>query len=151
MMNWRYITLEDVQQTHMMTLEYSGGGLAGARDLERLESVLMHIRNDDYYPTIEAKLTHLFFSVCKFHVFLDGNKRLAISLCAEMMIKNGFTFCAKSFLFRAENISYHVAAGRICKELLGDWMYEIIWEDGESESTQLRILEAISESDEKQC
>lgn len=144
-MEWRYITIEDVVQTHMMTLEYSGGGLAGDRELERLDSVLMHIRNNDYYPTIEAKLTHLFFSVCKFHVFLDGNKRLAISLCAQMMLINGFILCAKSFFIKAENVSYHVAAGSISKDLLGDWMYEIIWEQTESESVQLRIYEAISE------
>ena len=34
------------------------------------------------YPTFESKLTHLFFCVCKFHCFADGNKRLAITLSA---------------------------------------------------------------------
>jgi death on curing protein len=145
MMQWRYITIEDVVQTHKMTLEYSGGGIAGARELERIDSVLMHIQNDDYYPTIESKLTHLFFSVCKFHVFLDGNKRLAINLCAQMMLINGFTLCARSFFIKAENVSYHVAAGRISKELLGEWISEIIWEQVESESLQLKILIAISD------
>ncbi len=149
MMDWRYITIQEVEQTHKMTLEYSGGGLDGARALDLLDSVLAHIRNDEYYPAIEDKLTHLFFSVCKFHVFLDGNKRLAINLCTQMLLINGFTFCAKTFINRAENISYHVAAGCISKELLGDWIYEIIWEAEESESIRLRILEAISESDEK--
>lgn len=147
MMEWRYITIDEVLQTHGMTLEYSGGGLAGDREPERLDSVLMHIRNDDYYPTIEAKLTHLFFSICKFHAFIDGNKRLAINVCTQMLLINGFIYCAKTFINRAENISYHVASGRISKELLGDWITEIVWEDEESESMQLRIYQAILESE----
>ena len=40
------------------------------------------------YPTFESKLTHLFFCVCKFHCFADGNKRLAITLSAQFLLLN---------------------------------------------------------------
>lgn len=40
-----YITLEQAIATHALTIEKSGGGAYGA---------------DDYYPTFDAKLTHLF-------------------------------------------------------------------------------------------
>ena len=46
----------------------------------KLESVLCHIQNDDYYPTFLDKLLHLFYCSCKFHCFCDGNKRIAITL-----------------------------------------------------------------------
>ena len=57
-----YLTLDQVVETHQKTVEVSGGGLTGQLELGKLESVLQHIQNDDYYPTFEDKLTHLFFS-----------------------------------------------------------------------------------------
>lgn len=44
------------------------GGMSGTLDLGRLESVLTHIQNDDYYSTPEEKLTHLVFAVNKGHL-----------------------------------------------------------------------------------
>jgi len=47
------------------------GGMHGINNLGLLESPLEHIQNDDYYPTIEEKLTHLVFSIIKSHAFSD--------------------------------------------------------------------------------
>ncbi len=139
-----YISIEQAIETHRKTVEVSGGGATGALNLGQLKSVLEHIRNDDYYPTIEAKLTHLFFSANKFHCFEDGNKRIAISLGAQFLLLNGFLFAATRFMHEMENISYHVAAGKIQKELLAKIIVELINEDELSESTKLAIVEAIS-------
>ncbi|MBN1869221.1 MAG: Fic family protein, partial [Candidatus Omnitrophica bacterium] len=76
-----YLTLEQAVKVHYKTVEISGGGAFGHLELGKLDSVLQHIQNDDYYPRFEDKLTHLFFSACKFHCFQDGNKRIAITLC----------------------------------------------------------------------
>lgn len=84
----------------------------------RLDSVLQNIQNDDYYPTFVDKLTHLFFCTCEFHCFVDGNKRLAITLCAHFLLLNGYMAVAKRFFEVTENVSYHVAAGNINKDLL---------------------------------
>jgi death on curing protein len=139
-----YPTLEQAIAIHAKTVELSGGGSHGALDTGRLESVLCHIQNDDYYPTFEAKLTHLFFSVNKFHCFQDGNKRIAISLSAQMLLLNGYLNCTSHFLREMENISYHVAAGRIDKELLKDIIHAVLYEELDTdESLKLRILEAI--------
>ena len=43
----------------------NSGGLSGVKDVGLLKSVLQHIQNDDYYPTFDAKLTHLIFGVNK--------------------------------------------------------------------------------------
>jgi death-on-curing protein len=72
-----YLTIEQALDTHQKTVEVSGGGTLEHLDIGKLESVLEHIQNDDYYPSLEDKLTHLFYSANKFHCFADGNKRIA--------------------------------------------------------------------------
>ena len=140
-MPYRYISLEDAIATHDLTVEKSGGGAMGHLDVEKLGAVLEHIQNDDYYPTFDAKLTHLFHSACMFHCFEDGNKRIAINLCAQMLLINGYML---DFIRKAENISYHVAAGKIDKELLGEWIAAVLEGDEDDESLQLKILNAIT-------
>lgn len=139
-----YLTLEQAIAIHEKTVEVSGGGALGHLDLGLLEGVLQHIQNDDYYPTFEEKLTHLFFSACKFHVFQDGNKRIAITLCAQMLLFNGYLYCTSSFIREMENISYHVAASSIDRELLADLISATLSEDTDSEELKLRLLIAIS-------
>jgi len=146
-MAWVYLSLEQVIEVHSKTLDVSGGGLPGHYDLGKLHSVLQNIQNDSYYPTLEAKLTHLFFCACKFHGFVDGNKRIAISLCVDMLNKNGYLRSLLGFIREAENISYHVAAGNISKELLGEWMNAILRGEEDDESLKLKILNAISGDD----
>ena len=139
-----YITLEQAKNIHAKTIQYSGGGTLGHFDLGRLESVLMHIQNDDYYPTFVDKITHLFSCTCEFHCFQDGNKRLAITLSAYFLLLNGYMAVAKDFFAITENISYQVAAGRIRKELLHRIMTAIM--DGTYETDEelkLEILNAI--------
>jgi death-on-curing protein len=139
-----YLTLEMAIATHAKTVEVSGGGAQGALELGKLESVLEHIQNDDYYPTLEEKLTHLFFSACKFHCFQDGNKRIAITLCAHMLLINGYMYCAGSFLREMENVSYHVAAGNIDRDLLQEIITAHLAEDSDNEELKLKIWHAIS-------
>ncbi|MBK7956289.1 MAG: type II toxin-antitoxin system death-on-curing family toxin [Candidatus Accumulibacter sp.] len=138
-----YLTLEQAIDVHRKTVDVSGGGALGHLELGTLEGVLAHIQNDDYYPTFEEKLTHLFFSACKFHCFQDGNKRIAITLCAQMLLLNGYLYCASSFLREMENISYHVAAGNIDKALLHDLITAHLAEESDDESLKLRVLNAI--------
>lgn len=143
-----YITLEQAVSTHGLTIEKSGGGTYGALELDKLDAVLAHIQNDDYYPTFDAKLTHLFHSACKFHCFQDGNKgRIAITLCTQMLLFNGYLGSVKAFILEAENISYHVASGAISKELLGEWMLAILTGEEDDESLKLSIFNAIAQSD----
>jgi death-on-curing protein len=139
-----YLTLEQAIDIHAKTVEVSGGGTLGHLELGKLDSVLQNIQNDDYYPTFEEKLTHLFFSACKFHCFQDGNKRIAITLSAQMLLFNGYMYCVSSFLREMENISYHVAAGNIDKELLLEVITAHLMEEEDNESLKLKILNAIS-------
>lgn len=140
-----YITVEQAKETHAKTIEYSGGGVYEHFDLGRLESVLQNIQNDDYYPTFVDKITHLFYCTCEFHCFADGNKRLAITLSAQFLLMNGYLAIAKDFFEVMENISYHVAAGKIDKELLHDIMTAIMDNTyNTDEELKLRIYNSIS-------
>ena len=140
-----YLTIEQAIETHAKTVEVSGGGgVLGHLDLGKLDSVLQHIQNNDYYPAFEDKLTHLFFSACKFHCFQDGNKRIAIALAAQILLLNGYLYCVSSFLREMENISYHVAAGRIDKDLLKEIITAHLVQESDSEALKLKILNAIS-------
>ena len=139
-----YITIDQAIEIHKKTITYSGGGTYEHFDVGRLESVLEHIQNDTYYPTFAEKITHLFFSTCKFHCFADGNKRLAITLSAQFLLLNGYMATAKNFFNIMENISYQVAANKIDKELLLRIMIAVL--DGtydNDEELKLDIFNAI--------
>lgn len=139
-----YIDAEKAKDIHLLTIKHSGGGAEGILDFGKIESVLTHIQNDDYYPTFVDKLTHLFFCVCKFHSFEDGNKRLAITLSVQFLLINGYLAVAQTFFRETENISYYVAAGLIDKDLLHDIIESIMQGNfDENEEIKLKYYTAI--------
>jgi death-on-curing protein len=139
-----YLNENQVVEIHRKTVEVSGGGALGVLRINDLFGVLEHLKNDDYYPSFSEKIAHLFFCACKFHGFQDGNKRIAITLCTQMLLLNGYLFCASSFISEMENISYHVAAGKIDKCLLNEIMDAAIHGELDEEQLKLKILDAIS-------
>jgi len=141
-----YITREQAEITHLKTVELSGGGSTDIINIGYLDSVLDHIQNDDYYSTFEEKLTHLVWSINKNHCFSDGNKRLSITLGVQFLTINGYLYCVGRFLRDMENISYHLAAGRIDKDLLQRIIKSFL--DGENdfnEALKLEIFTIISD------
>ena len=113
-----YIPFEQAKEVHRRTVEKSGGGSYDAINIGYLDMVLEHIQNDMYYPQFIDKLTHLIWSINKNHAFSDGNKRLSITLALQFLSLNGYLYCIQRFLYEMENISYHLAAGSVDKELL---------------------------------
>jgi death on curing protein len=128
---------------HDEIIEKSGGG-KGILNLGLIESVLGHLQNDVYYPNIEDKITHLFYSVNKNHAFNDGNKRSSIALSAYFLELNGFGFRVNPFIIEMENIAVDVADNRIDKKLLSEIIYSLIYEEDFSEILKLKIIEAKS-------
>ncbi|MEI6767287.1 MAG: type II toxin-antitoxin system death-on-curing family toxin [Bacteroidota bacterium] len=136
--------IDEVVSLHVKTIEISGGGTTGIIELNSLIAALDHIQNDDYYPTFEEKLTHLFFVANKSHCFQDGNKRIAITLGSIFLLKNGYINAARDFLYRMEIISYHVAANNIDKAFLLEIITSIIQDRDFSEELKLKIAAAIT-------
>ena len=85
---------------------------------DKLDSVLEHIKNDLYYPTVCEKLVHLIYSINKIHSFCDGNKRSSLMLGAYFLKLNGYEYCLEKFIIEMENIVVWVAESKIPKELL---------------------------------
>jgi death-on-curing protein len=139
-----YISKEQAEHTHLKTIAYSGGGNTSKLNIGYLESALEHIQNDDYYPTFEEKLVHLIWSINRNHAFSDGNKRLSITLGIQFLSLNGYLFCIERFLHEMENISYHLAAGRIDKELLTEIIHSFLENENDlCEELKLKLLLAI--------
>lgn len=141
-----YISKEQAEHTHKKTIEYSGGGDYSILNIGYLYSALDLIHNDDYYPSFEAKLVHLIWSINRNHAYSDGNKRLSITLGVQFLSINGYLFCIERFLHEMENISYHLAAGRIEKDLLTELIHSFLEnEEDFCEELKLRLLIAIDD------
>lgn len=135
-----YFDIQHAIKVHDWIIDTSGG-LHGVKDLGLLESPLEHIQNDLYYPLFEDKLTHLIFSINKFHAFSDGNKRSSLALGAYFLEINGYDYCIKRFMEEMENIVVWLAEGRFDKELLKQILISIIYEEEYSEELKLKIWE----------
>lgn len=142
-----YLDLEKAKLIHSATIKVSGGGVEGIINIGSLESVLCFIQNDDYYPAFETKLIHLIYSVNKNHSFLDGNKRLSIALGIEFLLINGYYRYISKFIQEMENISYHLAAGKISEDLLAKIINSILYNIDFSESLKLEIYNAMVENE----
>lgn len=137
-----YFDARHAVDVHDWIIEHSGG-LPGLKDLGRLESVLQHIQNDDYYPAFDAKLTHLIFAINKFHAFNDGNKRSSLTLGAYFLSLNGYDYCVPQFVVQMENIVVAVAEGKVNKELLQRLVISLIEDDDFPEDLKLELLASL--------
>jgi len=138
-----YFDLQHAIDTHDQILKISGGR-PGILDKGRLDSILEHVQNDQYYPSIVEKLTHLVFQVNKGHCFNDGNKRTSIALGAFFLIINGLAHLADHFIIQMENIAVSVADNLISRELLEEIIQSLLTESDFNESLKLKIIEAIN-------
>ena len=141
-----YFSIEKVIEIHALAMQVSGDDVQGSNPdaLGLLESALHHVQNDDYYPTLADKLTHLFFSGCKSHAFVEGNKRMALSLSAEFLRGNGFDPVVTKFMRDMENVVVCVADNKIDKVFLGQIIGNFLL-GNEDEAIKLRILEAVEQ------
>lgn len=133
----KYIDYEEALNVYHKMIDASDGGFEGVRDEGGILATLDFIQNDLYYPTFADKLTYLVFRFCSGHYFNDGNKRIALTLGAYFLHKNGYNWHAVIFMRQLESIVYHVAASNIDKDLLSRIMAAFI--DGIDYDEELKI------------
>ncbi len=138
-----YFDIKHALREHDKLLKLDGG-LSGEPNIGLLESPLIHIQNNDYYPNFEDKLTHLVYCVVKDHPFNDANKRSGLILGGYFLEINGYDYCVNKFFKEMENIEVSLAQGDINKELLQKIITSIIFETEFPESLKLEIIDAIS-------
>ena len=110
-----YFLVEELIEIHDSIVE-NLWWLKWIKDKQQLESILQHIQNDNYYPSIVDKSVHLFFWIIKFHCFNDGNKRSAI-MSTKYFLENNWIFI-EDFSTKLEDIAVWVAKWNLNKEYL---------------------------------
>jgi death on curing protein len=83
-----YPTLEDVLAIHAALIERFGGSL-GVREQSGIESALARPQSG-YYPDLIQEAAALWESLSQNHPFVDGNKRVAITVTAAFLRANGY-------------------------------------------------------------
>ena len=83
-----YPVFDEVVESHDRLIDRFGGSL-GLRDRGALESALARPRSG-YYNDLIEEAAALWESLSQNHPFLDGNKRVAITVTAAFLALNGF-------------------------------------------------------------
>lgn len=116
-----YLSLDVVLAIHDDMIERYGGS-HGIRDLGFIQSALARPQasfgGEDLYPTIFDKAAALFHSLIFNHAFVDGNKRITITMTARFLYVNGYELEAEKkefvdFPLRVEN--KHLSLEEIAK------------------------------------
>ena len=141
----KYIDYAEALVIYNRTIDASGGGLNGVKDEGGIRKVLDFVQNDLYYPTFVEKLTYLVFGLCTGHYFEDSNKRVALTIGMCFLVHNGYYWHAYGFMQCMEAIIYHVAAGRIDKELLQRIIACFMANEDYPEDLKLEIIHVIDD------
>lgn len=89
------------------------------RDSSDLYSIVEFMKNDLYYETFEEKLTYLFYSINKNHIFKDWNKRSSLYFSAYFLHKNWFNeWEVIDFIREFEDVTVELAANTINRDEL---------------------------------
>ncbi len=116
-----WVVFDVVIAVHQMLLE-EHGGLIGIRDAGLLESALHRPRQQFSYSN-KLSLFDLAaaygYGLAKNHPFVDGNKRVSLTISALFLELNGVSFNAPEA--EAVLIIEQLAAGKINEETLSSW------------------------------
>ena len=84
----RYPTVEETVAVHAKLIARFGGS-GGIRDRAALESALARPRSG-YYCDLIQEAAALWESLSQNHAFVDGNKRIAVTMTAAFLRVNGY-------------------------------------------------------------
>ncbi len=145
----KYFDYEETIMVYHKMIDASEGGFEGVRDEGGILATLDFVQNDMYYPSVAEKLSYVVFKFCSGHYFNDGNKRMALTLGAYFLYKNGYYWQATIFMRQMEAIVYHVAASNIDQDLLLRIMTTFMEGRDYDEGLKLDIANAMSKGDLK--
>ena len=110
----KYLTFDDIMTTHDIILQKTGG-FSGINNAGLISSIVEHVKNDDYYPTMIDKLTHIVFSLVMNHAFNDANKRSSIACGVLFLNINGYDSGVDDIIVAMEDVVVSIAEGSISK------------------------------------
>ncbi|MFM7468125.1 MAG: type II toxin-antitoxin system death-on-curing family toxin [Vampirovibrionales bacterium] len=127
-MHYNYFDVEHAIQTHHFILKDSDEQ-KGVKEKGLLESVLEHMKNDEYYPDFLDKITHLVFGINKNHPFHNGNKRASVALSALFLELNGFDDTLKQYQHGMEEPTVWLASSLLERDTLRKIIRYVLCED----------------------
>src|SRR3989338_5611926 len=104
----QYLTAEEILAIHDLLIEHIGGSL-GVREEGLLLSIAERPKTafdgTEQYPTIFLKAAAYLEAIANYHVFVDGNKRTAITVASIFLRANNYTISlpvdeSESFIIR---------------------------------------------------
>lgn len=88
----RYLTVEEILAIHDLIIEETGGSL-GVRDEHLLRSLAERPKASfgglEQFPTLFLKAAAYLEAIATYHVFVDGNKRTALTIAQVFLKANG--------------------------------------------------------------
>lgn len=100
------------------------GGSHGVRDAGLLISIVekpkMQFGGKELYKGVFIKAATYLESIAKFHIFIDGNKRTAITASARFLFLNGYELMATNK--EVENFVINVVVKKLDLEKIAAWL-----------------------------
>ena len=119
----RYLSAEEILILHSEVVDATGGS-HGVRDVGLLAAIVnkpaASFGGNDLYPTVLVKAAVYLESIVKYHVFIDGNKRTGITVCARFLYRNGYELSATNK--EVERFVLFVAAEQIEISAVVAWL-----------------------------
>ncbi len=119
----RPVTSKEILQVHDRIIEAIGGS-SGVRERGLLVAVAQKPQasfgGDDLYPSLCDKATALFEAICNYHVFVDGNKRTAITVLELFLYRNEYKLIATKS--QKEKFTLQTASSKPDLDKLAIWI-----------------------------
>ena len=119
----RYLTGDEILIMHAEVINQTGG-LHGVRDLGLFASLLERPKTSfgdkEAYPDIYTKAAVYFQSLAQYHVFVDGNKRTALTATARFLFVNGLRLACSSR--QAESFTLRIVTHSLDIPTIATWL-----------------------------
>lgn len=125
------LTIDEVVQINRQQIDTFGGLFLPVNNfhnqasleysLEAIDAVLF---GEERYPDLPDKAALLAYTIIRNHVFHDGNKRTAMSVCRIFWLLNGFDLEIRQHVIdhEAMDVALGVAKSEMSQEELADWI-----------------------------
>src|SRR3989344_2210024 len=118
----KYVSGEEILILHSELIDETGGS-HGVRDAGLLISIAekpkMQFGGKELYKGIFKKAATYLESLAKFHIFIDGNKRTAITVGARFLFLNGYELTATNK--EVEDFVIEVVIKKLDLKTIADW------------------------------
>lgn len=122
-----YLSVEQALELHRALLARFGGR-GGLRDRGALEAAIARpaatFDGEDLYPDLAAKAAALMHSLVMNHPFIDGNKRVGVSVAELFVLVNGAEIATTDAELEATTLA--VARGERDVQALAIWLRQRI-------------------------